>query len=662
MTGDRVVVVGGGLAGMAAAIELAEGGLPVTLLESRPWLGGATWSFGRHGLTIDNGQHAFLRCFAAYRDLLERLGVGGGVHVQDRLDLTVLAEDGPQRIRRSGWPAPLHLARTLAGFRTLSRAERLAVVPAVMTMWLNDLSGPGQGDGSVASWLSRHGQDTRSRTQFWESFLVPILNATSKQADLGTAAAMINAALLSRRSQADIGITSVPLRDLHGGPASRLLARLGADVRVGASVTAIRHEPGGGFSVQIGPEIAEGQPRQLSFGQSDHDVVKAAGVVLAVPAWSAAALVPPELSGEAAAWNRLRPSPVVSIHVMYGSRITELPFAVSTDSPLRWVADKTKPAGLHTGQYLAASIPAADEYVDAPAARIRERFLPALEQLFPAAASAQVEDFFVTRERRATFRPVPGSVGLRPDQETQLPGFALAGAWTKTGWPDTMEGAVRSGRLAAECVLRAIARAADAAEARAARPDARLPDPVGAMRTPAARRVIAPAAPLKLSVEGRPRTATDVSVARPAEHVPARGSSGKAVAVSESDAASDSDIAAGSDVAPASGVAAGSDVAAGPVVANGSDAASESTLSGVSVARVSVAGQSVEGGATAEPATAPGAAETATTAAPRSPAPCEAGKPVRRRPAKGELAHRADKPVALAVPDTAAEHAEAARP
>lgn len=638
MTGDRVVVVGGGLAGMAAAIDLAEGGVPVTLLESRPWLGGATWSFGRRGLTIDNGQHAFLRCFAAYRDLLARLGVGGGVHVQDRLDLTVLAEDRAQRIRRSGWPAPLHLARTLASFRILSRAERLAVVPAVMTMWLNDLSGPGQGDGSVASWLSRHGQDTRSRTQFWEAFLVPILNATSKQADLGTAAAMINAALLSKRSHADIGITSVPLRDLHGGPASRLLARLGADVRVAASVTAIRREPGGGYSVQIGPEIAEGQPRQLSFGQSDHDVIKAAGVVLAVPAWSAAALVPPELSGEAAAWNRLRPSPVVSIHVMYDSRVTELPFAVSTDSPLRWVADKTKSAGLHTGQYLAASIPAADEYVDAPAARIRERFLPALEQLFPAAASAQVEDFFVTRERRATFRPVPESVGLRPDQETQLPGFALAGAWTKTGWPDTMEGAVRSGRLAAECVLRAIARAA-AAEARAAGPDARLPEPVGAMRTPLARRVSAPAAPLKLSVEGRRRTPADVSVARPPEHVPASGLSGKAVAATEAE------------------VVSGSDVAAGSVVVSGSNAASESTVAGVSVA-----GQSVEAGATAEPGTAPAPAEPATTAAPRSPAACEAGKPVRRRPAKGEQAHRPDKPVALAVPDTAAEHAEAARP
>jgi uncharacterized protein with NAD-binding domain and iron-sulfur cluster len=136
--------------------------------------------------------------------------------------------------------------------------------------------------------------------------------------------------------------------------------------------------------------------------------------------------------------------------------VTTLPFAAIGESALRWIVDKTGSAGLHTGQYLAASIPAADKFVDAPSAAIRDEFLPVLERLFPAAVSARVDDFFVTRERSATFRPVPGSAAFRPDQVTNLPGFALAGAWTSTGWPDTMEGAVRSGRRAAECVLRAL--------------------------------------------------------------------------------------------------------------------------------------------------------------------------------------------------------------
>ncbi len=164
----------------------------------------------------------------------------------------------------------------------------------------------------------------------------------------------------------------------------------------------------------------------------------------------------------------------MSIHVIYGSRVTELPFAAAADSPVHWVMDKTAPAGLHTGQYLAASVRAADGYLDMPVAQLRAEFLPALERLFPAAAKAGVEDFFVTRERRATIAHVPGSQRLRLAQAGPV-GFALAGAWTDTGWPDTMEGAVRSGQAAAQKLIaelpaRAAAPGRAAALARAAVP------------------------------------------------------------------------------------------------------------------------------------------------------------------------------------------------
>jgi squalene-associated FAD-dependent desaturase len=513
MTPDRIVVIGGGLAGITAAIGLAEGGLPVTVLEARPWLGGATWSFGRRGLTIDNGQHAFLRCFTAYRDLLAKLGVGGSVRIQDRLDLTVLTSDGPHPIRRNGWPAPLHLARMLAGYRTLTLAQRISVMQAVMALWLSDLSG--RDDASIGDWLSRHGQDERTRSELWDAFLVPVLNTASDQADLGTAAGMINAALLSRRDQADLGITSVPLRDLHGGPAGRLLAELGAEVRVRAQVTSIRCREGGGYTLGIGTADPSGQ---LSFEQCDPDLIAAAGVVLAVPPWTAATLVPPELTGAAASWAGLEPSPVVSVHVIYNRRVTRLPFALATQPPLRWITDKTRSAGLHTGQYLAASLPAAAAYVDSPAAAIREQVLPEIERLFPAAAAAGVEDFFVTRERTATFRPAPGSLLRRPDQVTDLPGFTLAGAWTSTGWPDTMEGAVRSGRLAAQSVLRALA--ADKTEAAPARTrPAALPEsPAGQLAVPGAG-----AGPAQVP-EGTPiTTGTGSAKTRPAGTQPGQG-------------------------------------------------------------------------------------------------------------------------------------------
>ena len=135
--------------------------------------------------------------------------------------------------------------------------------------------------------------------------------------------------------------------------------------------------------------------------------------------------------------------------------MSDLPFAAAIDSPVQWVFDRTRISGTDppltagaAGQYLAISLSAADEYADVPAARLREQFVPALAELFPAARDAQVTEFFVTRERRATFRQAPGSGALRPKAATQRPGLVLAGAWTDTGWPDTMEGAVRSGLAA----------------------------------------------------------------------------------------------------------------------------------------------------------------------------------------------------------------------
>jgi len=133
------------------------------------------------------------------------------------------------------------------------------------------------------------------------------------------------------------------------------------------------------------------------------------------------------------------------VHVVYDRRVTRLPFAAAVDSPVQWVFDRTAPSGLREGQYLAISLSAADAYADVPAARLREQFLPALAELFPAAAQARVVDCFVTRERRATMRQVPGMGRLRPAAATTTAGLVIAGAWTDTGWPDTMEGAVRSG-------------------------------------------------------------------------------------------------------------------------------------------------------------------------------------------------------------------------
>jgi squalene-associated FAD-dependent desaturase len=446
-----VVVIGGGLAGISAAIELAAAGRAVTLVEARPWLGGATCSFIRRGLTIDNGQHAFLRCCTAYRELLARLGVAGSCSIQDRLDLTVLdgaAACGPAwaRLRRSALPAPAHLVRSLAGYRLLSPTERLKVAGVAVALQFTDPLG---GDGrSLGGWLARRRQGERARTKFWDWLCTAALNVAPEHADLALATSAIRTALLAGRDNADIGVPVVPLSGLHGGSAIALLGTLGVTIRLGVRAIAVQPGLAGGYLVRTtSAEPAQSADTQGAVAGGSAEEIRADGVVLAVPPGAAAALAPTELAGEAARWSLLRPSPIVSAHVIYGSRVTRLPFAAVVGSPVRWVVDKTDAAGLHAGQYLAASIPAADEFVDMPAALLREHVLPVLDRLFPAAAGASIEDFFVTRERRATIRHEPGTQQLRP--AAGLPGLAVAGAWTDTGWPDTMEGAVRSGRYAA---------------------------------------------------------------------------------------------------------------------------------------------------------------------------------------------------------------------
>jgi hydroxysqualene dehydroxylase len=454
----HVAVIGGGLAGITAAIALRETGAQVTLLEARPRLGGATSSFSRGGLTIDNGQHVVLRCCTAYLGLLARLGMTGAVTMQDKFDVTVLSPTGRGRLRRTGLPGPLHMATALAGYRFLTRAARLKAVAAALAMSRLDPARPELDGRRLGDWLAARWQDDRSRRVLWDLFTVSALNVAGDDANLALAATVVKTALLSSNDAADIGVPAVPLGDLHGRAGADLLGRLGATVRKSAKAVAVEPQPGGGFLVRLARRGGPGASSKHGAGPE----ISADAVVLAVPPAAAAALTPEAaaagLSTLAAGtpgpdeWRQLGTSPIVNVHVLYDRRVTRLPFVAAVDSPVQWVFDRTGPSGLRTGQYLAVSLSAADRYVDVPAARLREQFLPALAELFPAARGAGVADFFVTRERRATLRQVPGCERLRPGAATGLPGLVLAGAWTDTGWPDTMEGAVRSGLNAARAL------------------------------------------------------------------------------------------------------------------------------------------------------------------------------------------------------------------
>jgi squalene-associated FAD-dependent desaturase len=441
VTANRVAVVGGGLAGITAALDCADGGAQVTLVEVRPRLGGAAYSFDRDELRLDNGQHVFLRCCTDYMALLDRLGSRDLTTLQPRLDIPVLAPGAPPaRLWRSGLPAPLHLGGALATYRHLSPADRVRAMRAAMALRRLNPDDPRLDTRSFGDWLARHGQRPAAVEALWELIARPTLNLTCDEASLAQAAQVFRTGLLTAAGAGDVGWARAPLGDIHDAPARRALTGAGVDVRTGWRAQRIARE-GEGWLLD-GPS-----------GRLDADAV-----VVAVPHDRVEALLP---AGALAAPERLRElglSPIVNLHVAYDRPVMSLPFAAAVRSPVQFVFDRTDSSGLERGQLVAVSLSAADEDMERRPDELRERYLPALADLFPAARAARVERFVVTREHAATFRAAPGAAALRPGARTQLPGLALAGAYTATGWPATMEGAVRSGHTAAREVLAGLTR------------------------------------------------------------------------------------------------------------------------------------------------------------------------------------------------------------
>ena len=433
----NTVVVGGGLAGITAALRLADAGASVTLLEGRPRLGGAAFSFTRGDLTIDNGQHVFLRCCEAYRGLLRRLGAEGDVVLQDRLDIPVLHASGraARLSRLRGVPAPLHLSAALARYRLLTPADRLRAAAGALALRRLDPADPSLDTRTLGKFLRAHRQNDATIDALWGIIATATLNLRPDEGSLALAAKVFRTGLLDHAPAADVGYAAVPLGELHSTAAARALRDAGVDLQLNERVE----------RVEAGRVHARGRDASAT--------VPADAVVLALPHREALVAAPALAATPVAAAAGLGATSIVNVHVIYDRKVTDLPFAAAVGSPVQWFFDRTDTSGLRHGQYLAITVSAADAIVDEPSKVLRARFVAELARLLPEAAGANVVDAFVTRERRATFRQAPGSAALRPPARTDVDGLWLAGAWTATGWPDTMESAVRSGIAAADGVL-----------------------------------------------------------------------------------------------------------------------------------------------------------------------------------------------------------------
>ncbi|HEY6377993.1 MAG TPA: hydroxysqualene dehydroxylase HpnE [Candidatus Dormibacteraeota bacterium] len=421
MAVSRAVVVGAGLAGLAAAQELARRGWTVEIFERSRQLGGKATSFAVEGAVVDNGQHVHLACCTEYVDFVRRAGMADRLQLQERFSVLVLHRGRrPARLHAAPLPAPLHLLASFARYGALGVAGRARVA------WALAAARRPAGDAETAAgWLRRHGQTPATFAAFWEPFFVPALNAPLAEASAQALLFTLRTVFLSDAGGARIGWATVPLAEV-----AEAAVRDVSTVHRQTAVTGLAGDPGRVVGVQV-----EG-------GR----IVRCDAVVLAVPPDRLRRLLrDPERFGLDGLAD-LCTEPIVDVHLWYDAPIAGLEFAAVLESPLQWVFQKAP-------GYLACSLSAARQAVTRPEAELVAMCAGELAGVLPELRARRLLRGAATRDPHATVIPAPG-LG-RPAPGLIAPGLALAGAWTATGWPDTMESAVRSGRAAARALTAA---------------------------------------------------------------------------------------------------------------------------------------------------------------------------------------------------------------
>ena len=441
-----MIVIGGGLAGLSSAVALAEAGYRIRLLEKRPHLGGRAASYvlpgGEH---VDNCQHVTLGCCTNLEDFYRRVGAAEKIRFYDRL--LFAGPDGRRgALKSSPLPPPLHMAPSFARFPLLDWTDKRAIVCALLTIVRSggrpaDLSND-SGGVTMLAWLQRHRQTERAIRRFWEVILVSALDEELDRIDARYGIDVFWKAFLSTRGGYRVGIPCVPLGDLYDGCREAIERRSG-EVLLRAGVR--------GFLVR-GNRV-EGVER-------DNGSVEAADYYLAavrqdvLPELLPAHVV--EREPVFANLRHLRTSPITGVHLWFDRVVMDEPFLTLLDSTTQWIFNKTQLCGdvmENGGQYLQLVISASYSLVQRPRQEIIALCLDELRDVLPAIRDATLIKATVVKETSATFSPAPGSDQWRPLQKSPLANLFLAGDWTATGWPSTMEGAVRSGYLAAEAIL-----------------------------------------------------------------------------------------------------------------------------------------------------------------------------------------------------------------
>ena len=442
----RVAVVGGGLAGLAAGSVLAENGFRVTLFERRPYLGGRASSYQHPGTgeVVDNCQHVLLGCCTNLIEFYRRIGVEDKIRWYERM--TFLEPGGRASvIQPTALPAPLHTAPSFLRASCLTLADKFSIAAGLAA--LTPIAPRDTGE-SFLQWLRRHGQTERAIDRFWKTVLVSALNEEIDLISVPYAAQVVRESFLKSRAAGRMGVPTVPLTELYNQAGDYIVAR-GGEVRFRANVESFRAE----FAdVKL----------LLPGGEESFDFV-----IPAVPFDVLSRLLPQTTAAEPLrqTLSRFETSPITGIHLWFDRQITDLDHAVLLDRTIQWMFHKSRIQTIRSqsgngtgtdvgGSYVELVVSSSKSLIEQSRPEIIDLAVRELREFFPAAREASLVKSAVIKEIHATYSPRPGIDVYRPASATAWPRVFLAGDWTATGWPATMESAVRSGYLAAEALTR----------------------------------------------------------------------------------------------------------------------------------------------------------------------------------------------------------------
>ena len=439
-----VAVLGGGLAGLSAARTLLERGFRVSLVEKRPFLGGRAFSFhsSEVDMEVDNGQHVFMGCCTYYIDFIKALGAYENAFLQDSLRAEVVRDGARGALESAPLLGPFHLLPSFVRYPHMGVADKLRAAYGLLRARLTDRRkhAAALDAQSAIDWLKRHHQSDRAIDNFWNLIVLPTLNDDVRSVNADMLLMVAQEGLLKRPRDAAIGYARVGLSSLAGVPGMRFIEDRGGKVMLGRTVRELDIDSDGVSGVQL----------------SDGSTLKADAYVSALPFRELLQCLPSEQARQPFfdAVAGLTSSPIVGLHLWYDRTVMEEDFVAALDSPIQWVFNRSLIQGEdgRQGQYITVSLSGAWDFIDRPKDELRKLFTEEMRRFFPLARDAVVKKSLVIKQPEATFRCVPGVASHRPSQVTPIPNLFLAGEWTDTDWPSTMEGAVRSGVYAAEAL------------------------------------------------------------------------------------------------------------------------------------------------------------------------------------------------------------------